>query len=62
MSVKEQVVFWSAVGLALILFVLTLQDILLPFVAGLVLAYALNPIVGGMTKVGLPRLLVDRAC
>ena len=59
MSVKEQVVFWSAVGLALILFVLTLQDILLPFVAGLVLAYALNPIVGGMTKVGLPRLLAS---
>lgn len=57
MHVERQVLFWIA---ALILFavgVLVLRDVLLPFVAGLVIAYALNPIVDRLGALGVPRIL-----
>jgi predicted PurR-regulated permease PerM len=54
---QKQVLFWSVTGIAFVLVILLLQKILLPFVAGLVLAYALDPLVGRLQKWGLGRLL-----
>ncbi len=56
MSFQRQVAFWiGALALtALALFVL--RDILLPFVAGLALAYLLDPIADRLQRLGLGRL------
>ncbi len=59
MVVKKQVLFWLAIIVVFAFAILQLRDILLPFVAGIVLAYALNPIVGGLTRIGLPRPLAS---
>lgn len=56
---QKQVLFWLAIGVALTLAILLLQKILLPFVAGLVLAYALDPLVDRLAKLGLGRLLAS---
>lgn len=59
MNVERQVVFWLAAAILFTLGVLLLQNVLLPFVAGLVVAYALNPIVERLSRTGLPRPLVS---
>ncbi|MFT5510802.1 MAG: putative PurR-regulated permease PerM [Hyphomicrobiaceae bacterium] len=56
---QKQALFWLAVGIAFVLAILLLQAILLPFVAGLVLAYALDPLVERLEKWGLGRLLAS---
>ena len=56
---QRQVLFWLAVGLLVFVAILLLQDILLPFVTGLVLAYALDPVVEKLQKWGLGRLLAS---
>jgi predicted PurR-regulated permease PerM len=56
MRAERQVLFWLAAAILLALCVLVLRDILLPFVAGLVIAYALNPIVDRLGMIGLPRV------
>lgn len=53
---QRQVLFWSAIAVLFVLVVLALQDILLPFVAGIVLAYALNPVTDRLERLGLGRL------
>ena len=53
---QRQVLFWSAITLLFVLAILVLQEILLPFVAGLVLAYALNPMADALERTGLSRL------
>ena len=56
MSFRQQVVFWVTT-FALIVFVLwLLREVLLPFVAGMVLAYLLDPIVKRLQRVGVGRL------
>ncbi len=57
MTVQKQVTFWIAAFLAVILFLWTLQAILLPFIAGFVLAYFLDPVADALERLGLPRLL-----
>jgi len=52
----RQVVFWSVALAALLLFVFIFGDILLPFVAGMALAYALDPIADRLERLGLNRL------
>jgi predicted PurR-regulated permease PerM len=52
----RQVVFWSVALAALLLFVFVFGDILLPFVAGMALAYALDPIADRLERLGLNRL------
>ena len=53
---QRQVLFWSAMAILLVLAILALQEILLPFVAGIVLAYALNPLTDRLERYGLGRL------
>ena len=53
---QRQVLFWSAITILFVLAILVLQEILLPFVAGLVLAYALNPLADALERTGISRL------
>jgi predicted PurR-regulated permease PerM len=55
MTVQRQITFWA---IAVILFAFTLwflQEILVPFLAGFVLAYFLDPIADWLERSGLPR-------
>ncbi len=56
MTLRKQISFWliSLAGLAITLWYL--QDILLPFVAGFVLAYFLDPVADRLESLGLPRV------
>jgi predicted PurR-regulated permease PerM len=56
MTVWRQAGFWIGALVALILFLLVFSEILLPFVAGMVLAYALDPLADRLEKLGLGRL------
>ncbi len=56
---QKQALFWFTLAVLFVLAVLTLQEILLPFVAGLVIAYALNPLVDRIERLGLGRLLAS---
>lgn len=57
MRVEKQLVFWLiALALALLV-VAALKDILLPFVAAVVIAYFLNPLADRLEKMGLQRTL-----
>ena len=56
MTLQRQVTFWIGVLLALILVLWLLSAILLPFIAGLVLAYFLDPVADALERLGLPRL------
>lgn len=61
MTLQRQVQFWLA---ALVVFVVALwlfSGILLPFVAGLVLAYLLDPLADRLERLGLSRLLATLA-
>ena len=53
---QRQVLFWAAMAILIVLAILALQEVLLPFVAGTVLAYALNPIADRLERFGLARL------
>jgi predicted PurR-regulated permease PerM len=57
MSLTRQATFWmlTIVGLALILWLL--HAVLLPFAAGLVLAYLLNPLANRLERAGLSRVV-----
>jgi predicted PurR-regulated permease PerM len=59
MRIERQVVFWLAALVATVLVVGALRDILLPFILGVVIAYALNPIVDGLMRAGLSRTLAS---
>jgi predicted PurR-regulated permease PerM len=56
MSVGRQLSFWLAALVAVALALFLLRDILLPFVAGLALAYLLDPIADRFERLGLGRL------
>jgi predicted PurR-regulated permease PerM len=56
---QKQALFWFTIAVLFVLVILTLQEILLPFVAGLVIAYALNPLVDRIERLGLGRLLAS---
>jgi predicted PurR-regulated permease PerM len=53
---ERQAVFWIAVAVALVLLIGLLREIMLPFIAGIVIAYFLNPLADGLERVGLPRV------
>ena len=57
MTLQKQVTFWVVAFLALILVLWLLSPILLPFIAGLVLAYFLDPVADALERLGLPRLV-----
>lgn len=57
MRVERQLLFWVAAGIVLLALVALLRDILLPFVAGMVVAYFLNPVADRLERLGLGRTL-----
>ena len=50
-----QLIFWIAILALLVLAAVLLREVLLPFVAGLALAYLLNPLVNRLERLGLNR-------
>ena len=54
---KRPIIFWIATLAAVIAAVTLLREVLLPFVAGMVLAYLLNPLAGRIERLGVNRLL-----
>jgi predicted PurR-regulated permease PerM len=56
MTVWRQAGFWLGALVAFLLFLLVFSEILLPFVAGMVLAYALDPVADRLEGLGLGRL------
>ncbi|CAN0289654.1 unnamed protein product [Phaeothamnion confervicola] len=57
MTLQKQINFWAVSFLALILLLWLLSPVLLPFIAGLVLAYFLDPVADALERLGLPRLM-----
>jgi len=56
MTLQRQMLFWTVALVVLILALWLLGDIMLPFIAGLVLAYFLDPVADALERLGLPRL------
>lgn len=56
MTLQRQMGFWIAVLVILVFILWTLQTILLPFIAGFVLAYFLDPVADRLERLGLPRI------
>ncbi|CCV12877.1 AI-2E family transporter [Mesorhizobium sp. STM 4661] len=54
---RRQIFFWLATAVLLALFLYVFSDILLPFVAGMVLAYFLDPVADRLQRLGLSRLM-----
>src|SRR6266699_604764 len=54
---RRQVFFWLATAVLLALFLYVFSSILLPFVAGMVLAYFLDPVADRLQRLGLSRLM-----
>lgn len=57
MTRTQRFVIWTAVFIALLFVVQSLRDILLPFVAGMAVAYFLDPLADTLERYGLSRLL-----
>ncbi|MDX2203483.1 MAG: AI-2E family transporter [Hyphomicrobiaceae bacterium] len=57
MRVEKQLLFWLIALVVVLLVVAALKDILLPFVAAIVIAYFLNPLADALERIGLPRAL-----
>jgi predicted PurR-regulated permease PerM len=57
MTLQRQTGFWLVALFAFVLMLWLLQTILLPFIAGFVLAYFLDPIADRLEKLGLPRIV-----
>jgi predicted PurR-regulated permease PerM len=56
MTLQRQFTFWALALAVVILALWLLGDIMLPFIAGLVLAYFLDPVADALERLGLPRL------
>jgi predicted PurR-regulated permease PerM len=56
MSVRRQIGFWLTALVVVALTLYLLREVLLPFVAGMALAYVLDPIVDWLERLGLGRL------
>ena len=57
MSFTRPILFWIAMLAAVIAVVALLREVLLPFVAGMVLAYLLDPVANRIERLGMNRLL-----
>ncbi len=55
-ALQRQILFWVSLFVVLLLALWLLRSVLLPFVAGLILAYLLNPLAQRLQKLGLNRL------
>ncbi len=56
MTLQSKVVFWVAVGALAVALTYVLRDVLMPFAAGLVLAYLLDPLADRLERLGMNRL------
>ena len=54
---KKHTIFWIVITCILFLAVYTLSSVLTPFVAGMILAYLLDPLVDRVEKIGMKRSL-----
>ncbi|HEY4191164.1 MAG TPA: AI-2E family transporter [Mesorhizobium sp.] len=54
---RRQISFWLIGAVVLALFLYVFSDILLPFVAGMVLAYFLDPVADRLQRLGLSRIM-----
>jgi predicted PurR-regulated permease PerM len=61
MNVARPLTFWIALFAVLIAAVVLLREILLPFVAGMVLAYLLDPLANRLERLGMNRLVATLA-
>ena len=52
-GLKRQVVFWLIALTGFVLFLLVFSGILLPFIAGMALAYFLDPVADRLERIGL---------
>ena len=57
MNITRPIVFWLALLASLVAIVVMLHQVLLPFVAGMVLAYLLAPLANRIERLGMNRLL-----
>ncbi|WP_296741138.1 AI-2E family transporter [Mesorhizobium sp.] len=57
MALRRQIFFWLGSAVLLALFLYVFSGILLPFVAGMVLAYFLDPVADRLERFGLSRLM-----
>lgn len=57
MRLEKQLIFWLAALMLFALLLWVLSGVLMPFVAGLVLAYLLDPLADRLEKLGINRLL-----
>lgn len=55
-SVRRQAMFWTGTLIIFLLFLVVFSSVLLPFVAGMALAYFLDPVADRLEKLGLSRL------
>lgn len=56
-GLKRQIMFWLAVFAIFVLFLYVFSNILLPFVAGMALAYFLDPVADRLERIGLSRMM-----
>jgi predicted PurR-regulated permease PerM len=56
-GLKRQVIFWLIALVFLVLFLMVFSSILLPFIAGMALAYFLDPVADRLERWGLSRLM-----
>src|SRR5262245_42721940 len=54
---RRQIRFWLIAAALFVLFLFLFRNILLPFVAGMVLAYFLDPVADRLQRVGLSRIM-----
>ncbi len=59
MTVRNQILFWAGVALFFVAAIWLLQDVLFPFVAGVILAYLLNPLVTRLERLRVGRLMAS---
>jgi len=57
MSYSSKIAFWLAISLALVAVIVSLREVLLPFVAAMALAYVLNPLASRIERLGVNRLV-----
>jgi predicted PurR-regulated permease PerM len=55
-ALRRQLIFWLITAALLVVFLYVFRSILLPFVAGMILAYFLDPVADRLERVGLSRI------
>jgi predicted PurR-regulated permease PerM len=55
MSLQRQMTFWIGALVVLVLLLWLLSSVMLPFIAGLVVAYFLDPVADRLERLGMPR-------